>query len=178
MTKEAIGIVGTIAAGKDTAGDHLSSTLDIPSFQISATLKDICAESGIEPTRDNLIALGTKLAAEHGDGFLVEHILERMPDRAIITGMRQLGQIALLESQSNLTLLSIDADPLVRFERARNNGKLGEATTVEAFVAREQQENSPPNAQRLFEVMKRADYHVTNNQSLEDLYAGLDDIFS
>jgi len=95
VTKEVIGIIGTIAAGKDTAGNHISDVLHIPSFQISSPLKEIGAENGVEPTRDNLIALGTHLPVEHGDGYLAEYILERMLDRAVITGMRQLGQIAV-----------------------------------------------------------------------------------
>lgn len=178
MTKEVIGVVGTIGAGKDTAGDYISDVLKIPSFQISSPLKKICAEKGVESTRDNLIVLGTQLVAEHGDGYLAEYILERMPDRAVITGMRQLGQIALLESRSNLTLLSIDADSSIRFERAKKNDKLGEAKTLEEFIQREIAENSAPNAQRLFEVMDLAEYHLFNEGSVEDLYAQLDSIFA
>jgi dephospho-CoA kinase len=178
MTKEVIGIVGTIAVGKDTAGDHISDTLHIPSFQISFPLKEICIETGVEPTRDNLIALGTQLAVEHGDGYLAEYILERVPNRAIITGMRQLGQIAVLESHSSLTLLSIDADPSIRFERAKRNNKLGEAKILEEFVAREIAENSAPNAQRLFEVMNLAQYHLSNEGTIEELYSQLDSIFT
>jgi len=178
MTKEVIGIVGTIAAGKDTAGDHISNVLNVPLFQISSPLKQICTNNGVEPTRDNLIALGTQLAAEHGDGYLAEYILEQMPDRAVITGMRQLGQIAVLESRTDLTLLSIDASPSTRFERAKRNDKLGEARTLDEFVAREIAENSAPNAQRLFEVMDLAKYHLSNEASIEDLYAQLDLIFT
>lgn len=178
MTKEIIGIVGPIASGKDTAGDYLSGALHIPSFQISSSLKDICAESRVEPTRNNLILLGTQLAAEYGDGYLAEYILERAPDRAIITGMRQLGQIAVLKANSNLTLLSVDADPPIRFERAKKNGKLGEAKTLEEFVAHELAENTAPNAQRLFEVMRIADHHLVNEATIKDLHEQIDSILS
>lgn len=176
MNKEVIGIIGTIGAGKDTAGDYISGKLDIPSFQISSPLKKICAETGIEPIRENLIALGTKLADEHGDGYLAEYIIQHMPDRAIITGMRQLGQIAVLKSLSKLTLMSIDANSSMRFERVKNNNKLGEASTIDEFIYREKAENSAPNAQRLFECMELADYHLINEGNFEDLYAKLDKI--
>lgn len=178
MNKEVIGIIGTIGSGKDAAGDYISGKLDIPSFQISSPLKKICVETGIEPTRENLIALGTKLAYEHGDGYLAEYIIQHMPDRAIITGMRQLGQVAVLKSLSRLTLISIDANPSILFERVKNNNKLGEANTIDEFICREKAENSTPNAQRLFECMKLADYHLLNEGSLEDLYAKLDKILA
>jgi dephospho-CoA kinase len=176
MPKEVIGIIGTIGAGKDTAGDYIAEKLQIPSFQISYPLKQICAEINIEPTRENLIALGTKLATEYGDGYLAEYILKRVPEKAVITGMRQLGQITTLRSSSNLKLISINAAPSIRFERIKNTGKLGEASTLEEFITREQAENDTPNAQRLFECMKLVDYHVTNDTSLEELYAQLDEI--
>lgn len=178
MSKEVIGIIGTIGAGKDEAGDYIAHKLHIPSFQISSPLKQICLETGIEPTRDNLIALGTKLASEHGDGYLAEYILEYMPEKAVITGMRQLGQIAVLKSTSHLTLISVDAEPAVRFERVKHNGKLGEATTIEEFIAREHAENSVPNAQRLFECMKLADYHLTNESSIEELHSQINKILA
>lgn len=176
MPKEVIGIVGPISAGKDEAGNYIARKLNIPSFQISSPLKKICMDSGIEPTRDNLIALGTKLAGEHGDGYLAEYILEHMPEKAVITGIRQLGQIDVLRSESRLILISIEADPTIRFERVRRDNKLGEATTLEEFIMKERMENSPPNAQRLFECMELADYHIMNEGSLDELYAQIDKI--
>ena len=178
MSKEVIGIIGTIGAGKDMAGDYLSDKLHIPSFQISSPLKQICTESGIDPTRENLIKLGTALASEHGDGYLAKYILEHMPGKAVITGMRQLGQVAVLKSFSKLTLISIDADPAIRFKRVKDSDKQGEANTLDEFIARELAENSAPNAQRLFACMNLADYHLTNEGSLEDLYAQLDGLLN
>lgn len=174
MSKEVIGIIGTIGAGKDTAGDYIAKKLGIPSFQISMPLKQLCADTGVEPTRENLIALGTRLAAEQGDGYLAEYILEHMPRAAVITGMRQLGQIAALRASSNLRLIAIDADPQLRFARVMRENKPGEAATLDEFTRREQAENNPPNAQRLFACMKLADYHLTNDGSFDDLYDALD----
>ena len=174
MKKEVIGIVGTIASGKDKAGDYIAKKLQIPSFQISSPLKQICEKDGIEPTRENLIKLGTQLAEKHGDSYLAEYIVNQIEKAGVITGMRQLGQIDLLKATTHLKIISIDSDPSIRFERAKRNGKLGEAQSIEEFIAREIAENSPPNAQRLFEVMQLADFHIDNNGSVADLYAKID----
>lgn len=176
MSKEIIGIIGPIGAGKDEAGDYISKKLNIPSFQISYPLKQICADEGVEPTRDNLIALGTKLANEHGDGYLAEYLVQKMPDKAIVTGMRQLGQIAVFKTCSNFKLISIDASPEIRFERIKQQAKLGEADTLEEFISREKAENSSPNAQRLFECMDLADYQIVNENTLDDLHLKIDEI--
>lgn len=174
MSKKVIGVIGTIGAGKDTAGDYLSKKLDIPSFQISSPLKRLLAESNQEPSRENLIALGTKLAVEKGEGYLAEYIIAHGPNSMIITGMRQLGQIYFLKSSTQLKLISIDASPEVRFQRVKQNGKIGEADTLEEFIEREIAENSHPNAQRLFECMDLADYQIINEGSLKELYSQLD----
>ena len=176
MSKQVIGIVGTIGAGKDTAGDYLAKQLNIPIYQISAPLKMLCTEKGLEATRENLIALGTKLAAEKGEGYLAEYIVGYAPDSFIITGMRQLGQISFLKSSTEFKLVSIDAKPEIRFERIKRNSKIGEADSLVDFNAREKAENNPPNIQRLFECMKLADYHIINEGSLDDLYAQFDSL--
>lgn len=174
VKKEVLGVIGPIRAGKDTASDYLSDKLDIPHFQISSPLELISQERGVEPTRENLIALGTEVAKQHGDGYLAQYLLDCAPTVSIMTGMRQLGQLAVLRSSARLTLISIDAYPAVRFGRSLSDPKPGEATTVEEFIAREIAENSPPNAQRLFECMGQADHPLLNNGTKDELYAALD----
>ncbi len=177
MANHVIGIIGPIAAGKDIAGQYLAHQLGLPVYQISAPLKEICAGMGMELTRENLVALGTKLAAEKGESYLAEYIVAKAPeDRIIITGMRQLAQIHYLQSSAGLTLVSIDAQPSLRYERAKTGSRVSEASTLEEFIADEQAENSPPNVQRLFECMKLADHHITNNGSFEELHAALDSL--
>ena len=177
MTRRVIAIIGTIGAGKDTAGNYLTSKLAIPSYQISAPLKEICAKRGLELTRENLVALGTELAAEKGESYFAEYIISHaIADTIIITGMRQLGQINFLRSRVDMTLIAIDADPAKRYERSKKAAVVGEANTLEEFVAKEQAENSPPNVQRLFECMDLADYHIVNNGTPQELYDEIDRI--
>lgn len=165
--KEVIGIVGPICAGKDVAGEYISEQMDIPVYQISSPLKEICKERNMPAEMDNLIKTGSELAHKHSDGCLERYILDNLVEnRIIITGMRQLGQLALLNAETNLFLLSVDASAEVRFERSKLSGKLGEATDFEVFKRKEIIENSPPNPQRLFDCMQRANFEIINNNSL------------
>lgn len=176
MTKQVIGIIGTICAGKDTAGNYLAQRLNWPSYQISGPLKDLLMERGEQLSRENLIRLGSWLALEKGPAYLAEHILTRAPDKFIVTGMRQLEQIRYLRSSCNLLLIAIDANPKIRFQRVQQTNKLGEADSLEELIAREKAENSPPNTQRLFECLKLADLVLKNEGSVEELYTQLDTI--
>lgn len=173
--KKILGIIGPIGSGKDIAAEYLSHKLRIPTFQISSPLKIIAAERNIEPTRQNLIALGTTIANEKGPAFLAEYILEQIPTIWIITGMRQLAQIEYLRNNSDFLLLSIDAAPDLRFDRCRTRNKIGEETTLKNFIVKEQEENSGANVQRLFECMKLADISFVNDWDIQSLYAWIDE---
>lgn len=173
--KTILGVIGTIGAGKDTAAEHISKKLNIQVFQISQPLKDIAKERGIEPKRENLIRIGSDLVKEKGPAFLAELSFKKIDSNlGIITGIRVLEIIDWFRENTNFILLSISADPKIRFKRSIERGKLGEAETLEGFIINEQKENSPPNSQRLFECMKFADYTIENDGDLDSFYTKID----
>jgi len=174
--RKIIGIIGTIGAGKDFAAEYIAKKFGLPILQISQPVRDIAKEKNIEPTRLNLVELGSRIAEEKGDDYLVKFLLQTNNVDAIITGMRQLGQIECLKKEVNLTLIAIDADPVIRFERTKTRGKAGEASNVEEFIEWERKENSAPHVQRLFECLKLADYKIENNGTREELYKKIDRI--
>lgn len=180
MTKKqlVIGVIGPIGAGKDTSGRYLSEKMKIPVFQISSVLKSICHEKGINPTRDNLIKLGSELGKKFGDGYLAEFLHKNNKSDFVVTGLRQLGQIKYFRSHTNFTLITIDAEPSIRFRRALQNPKFGEAETLEEFNKREKAENSPPNMQRLFDCMRQADFKIKNESTEKNLHTQLDKIIN
>jgi len=174
--KIVIGITGTIGAGKDVVAEYISKKLNVPALQISQPLKDIARELGIKITRENLVELGTKITKERGNDYLAVVLLERAPSIAVFSGMRELAQLQYLRDHARLILIAVDAAAEVRFARAQKRGKIGEAGSLEDFVRHEQEENSPPHTQRLFECMKLAQYHIDNENTLENLYNEVDDI--
>ncbi|MFA6586091.1 MAG: AAA family ATPase [Candidatus Paceibacterota bacterium] len=174
--KKVIGIVGGISSGKDTAAKYISEKLNIPAFEMSQPLKDIARERNIELTRENLVALGTPLAQEFGADYFAKILLGKIDSAGIFAGMRQIAQIEYLKNNSNFILISIEADPKIRFQRTLARAKLGEATNLEEFIRNEINENSGERIQRLFEIMKMADIHIENNGSLENFYNQIDNI--
>jgi dephospho-CoA kinase len=173
--KTIIGITEAIGSGKDTVADYISEKLKIPAFQISQPLKDLAAEKGIEPNRENLIKLGNEVFREKGPNFFVEVLISKAPENLmIISGSRIPSVLEYMRDNYNLILLGVTADPEIRFERSVLRDKLGEAKNFEEFMEREKIENSPPNAQRIFECLEMSDYTIENNDSLEVLYEKVD----
>lgn len=173
--KTIIAIIGTIGSGKDTVAEYISKKLTIPAFQISQPLKDYAKEHNIEPTRENLIQIGSKLVKENGPVYFLKIIINQASgDFMIITGIRMTEIIEYMRKNYNLILLAIVAEPQIRFDRCMARGKLGEAKTLEEFIKNERKENSAPNIQRLFECIKLADYTIDNNTDTKTLFNKVD----
>lgn len=174
--KKLICIVGPIGSGKDTVAEYISQKIGIPALQISQPLKDFASERGLEPTRENLIKLGNEVLEANGPEFFVERLLQKVSENLlIVTGVRIPAILEYMQERYAVILLSLTADPKIRFERSVMRNKLGEAKTFDEFLENEQVENSAPNAQRVFECMELADYSITNDGTVEELYKKVDE---
>lgn len=174
--KKIIGIVGPIGSGKDTAAEFIGQKIKTKVFTISQFLKEIAAKRGIEPTRENLIKLGTQTGLDQGEDYLARIVLEKVSSTGVLAGIRFTKIIEFLKANSEFILIAVSADPQIRFQRAQARDRLGEASTFEEFIANEQKENSAPNIQRVFECMKMAKYQVGNDGTQDEFYIKLEEI--
>lgn len=173
MSLEVIAFTGPKYSGKDTAAAYVGKELELPVVQISAPLREICRERGQELTRENLIRIGAELAGKYGDDYLARLALERVEGNFLLTGVRQVGQIALLRSEAKLQLVAVTADVNKRFERAKQSAS-EDAKTLEEFIVQEDRENRPPNPQDVYACMDEAKWTIKNNGSIADLQEELE----
>jgi len=172
-----IGVIGTNASGKDTVAAYISKKINFKVYELSRPLKEIAVERKIPLVRANLIELGTELSREYGEGYLATLLLKRVNEKAVITGMREVKQLEIFTDNSDyFVLIAVDAKPELRFARSKLRNGIKEGDNLEDFIEIELKENSGYHTQRLFECMKLADYKVTNNGSLEELYKQVDNI--
>lgn len=156
---------------------YIGTRLDVPVMEISKYIKDKVRDAGQEITRLNVMDMGYKIAKEEGEDIIAIKYLEVMPEVAVISGFRQLAQLDYLEKNSNLILISVEADPQIRFDRVHARGTVQELPTLEKFQEHELHENSDPQSpMRLFECIKRAKFHITNDSTLENLYKNTDEV--
>lgn len=175
--KRIIGITGPIGSGKDTAAEYMAHKLGVSVWQISAPLKDKVREAGLVVSRENVMDMGYKIAAEHGEDYLAKLFLEQAGELGIVSGIRQLKQIEYLKTNSDFTMIAVTADGALRFARVQARGTVLELPTLVAFLAHEEHENTDPQSpMRLFECMKQADYTIKNDGDLESLYKKVDEV--
>jgi dephospho-CoA kinase len=170
-----IGLTGRNAAGKGTIADLLIKRKFIY-HSLSDTLRDELNKRKMEESRDNLILIGNKLRTQGGPGVLADLMVKKLstPDNHIVDSIRNPSEVHSLRmdySEHKFILISIDADPRVRFERLKKRDRKGDSNSWEQFIHQEKLEEASedPNKQQLFATIKEADYNIDNSSSLTDL---------
>jgi len=176
-----IGFTGPNAAGKGEAIRYLVDNHCFTAFSLSDILRAELKERGIESGRDSLIRMGNELREKEGAAVLAARTaakIKNMP-QAVIDSIRNPAEIEELRgSLKNFTLIGIDADARVRYERAVKRSREGEnRISFEGFKAKEELENSTDkNAQQLKKCFEMSDIKIDNSKDTASLFAQLEKI--
>jgi dCMP deaminase len=174
-----IGLTGKNGSGKTAVSEYLKSR-GFTYYSLSDEIRAEIRKRGQEITRDILIKTGNELRSSLGSGVLAERILSVLDNdhNFIIDSIRNPYEVETLKRRKDFTLLALEADPNIRFERSRLRGREFAAQTLEQFLQEEGRElnsNNPAN-QQLNATMRAADIVVTNNGTLEELYRKLEEL--
>ena len=183
-----IGITGTLGAGKGAVVDYLVQQNNFLHFSVRSYLTEIIVEREMPVNRDSMVLVANELRAANGPSYLAEQLLVKAVDKmstlsmseeggAIIESIRTIGEVeALRSSGHSFVLLAVDADPKLRYERVVLRKSATDQVTFEQFISDENREmnNNEPHKQNLQECIKRSDYTLRNEGTLEELHAQVD----
>lgn len=117
-----IGITGAFGSGKSTASDFFE-TKGFEKIVLSSFLEQEAKKRGLPITRRILQDIGNQWREIYGNGFLAQKALEYLEQknarRAVIDGIRNVGEIEEFKKNSNFTLVAINASTKLRFERLK-----------------------------------------------------------
>ena len=175
MKKIIIGITGTHASGKDTVADYISKKYNLKSYSTSDEVRYEATKQGVDHSRASMFILANKIRKEFCAGELARRALGRISDDedvALVTGIRNIGEIEYLRERSNFYLISVDAPIEVRYERAIKRERAGDGKTLEEFrLAEEKEMYASEVGQQLIPCMRTADYFIINKGTLSELEA-------
>ncbi len=175
-----IGITGSDGGGKGTVVEYLVSK----GFTHYSSREFIVAEierQGLQSDRNQMRLTANELRAKYGNEFVVKQAYEKAKvegkDKVVIESIRALAEAEYLKAQGGI-LLSVDADPAVRYERVQARRSDTDKVTFEQFLAHEELEkNDPdPSGMQKAKVMQMADYTIMNESTLEDLQTKVDEL--
>lgn len=169
-----IGITGAFGSGKSTASNFFNQK-GFTKLTLSSFLEEEAKKRGIKKiTRRILQDIGNKWRKGQGKGVLakkaIEFIKKNKINKAVIDGIRNVGEIDMLRENGNLILLSIVADREVRFNRLKVL-KRRENLNWELFTKLDRRDlglGQKESGLHVAECIALADYFIDNNSSIED----------
>ena len=165
-----IGLTGRNASGKTTAGQVLA-TRGFSYLSLSDVIREEAKKRDLPEVRENMIALGNELRERHGPGALGELTVARMQsDRNyVVDSIRHPAEVMALKKAGSFSLFHIFAPLEVRFARALDRDRAGDARTLQDFIRQEEREFASSNAaaQQLLETERLANRVIENSGTLD-----------
>ncbi|HYV97686.1 MAG TPA: deaminase [Gemmatimonadaceae bacterium] len=169
-----IGLTGRNAGGKTTAVEVLGRK-GFYALSLSDVIREEAKKRGLEPVRENLIALGNELRERHGPGALADLTVAAMqPDRNYaVDSIRHPAEVAALRKSGSFTLFHVMAPLEARFARSKARARPGDAQTLQEFIRQEEREfvSSNAAAQQLLETEQLANRRIDNDGTLDEFTA-------
>jgi dephospho-CoA kinase len=178
-----LGITGTDGGGKGTVVDYLVQQKGFVHYSARDIWVEEITRQGLENNRANMRLMANKLRAMHGYDYLITYYLEKMkrenPEHVIIDSLRATAEADALKANGG-TLLAVDADPKIRYERIQARQSSSDHITFEEFVAHEalEMDDPDPAGMQKAKVIQMADYVITNNGTLAELHVQIEQILA
>jgi len=180
-----IGLVGTSGSGKTTTACYLKKK-GYYSITLSDYIKKEARKKGCKRFSKKLLQdLGNKMRAEFGPQILaqlaVKDTRESNTKKAVIDGIRNVYEVAFLETEDRFFLLGIDAGPNIRYQRIiKSKGKkwVGEFEDFLKIEKRDSELGKKEIGLRVKDCLKRAYKIIKNNKTIEDFYSQLDKLLT
>lgn len=173
---EIIGIAGTNGSGKDTLGQILADDYGWLFVSGADFLRDEAKRRNLPIEREVLRTISAEWRRRYGLGVLVDKAVEiyKKADGQyrglVVSPMRNPGEAQYVKDLGG-TLVWVDADPKIRYERISKRQRSAEdQKTFKEFLKEEQAEMKPSGDEAtlsLSGVKVKADTFLENNDSLK-----------
>jgi len=176
-----IGITGTLGAGKGTIVEYLVAEKGFVHYSVRAYLLEKIREQGLPENRDSMFRLANELRASHGPSYVTDQLYSRAMvagKNCVIESIRTPGEIDSLRAKGHFTLLAVDADPEIRFQRVVLRQSETDRVDRATFMENEEREMNAddPNKQNLRKCIQMADFILMNNGTKKDLVLQLEKV--
>lgn len=169
-----LGVTGTDGAGKGTVVALLVSKHGYTHYSSREFIVAEIERQGLPVTRNQMRLIANEMRAQYGNDFVVRQAFERAQEEGkssvVIESVRTIAEAEYLKAHGGL-LLSVDADPEVRYARVQKRRSASDQVTYEQFLAHEELEKNDPDAHGMqkAKVMEMADYTISNGGTIEAL---------
>ncbi|MEK7071052.1 MAG: hypothetical protein AAB966_04550, partial [Patescibacteria group bacterium] len=105
-----IGVTGTHASGKDTVAEYICKKYNTTNYSTSEEIGYELTTRGMDHSRPNKFTVANEIRETLGTGELAKRALIRVKeDIAVVSALRNIGEIEYLKQNSNFYLIAVDA---------------------------------------------------------------------
>ena len=173
-----LGIVGSIASGKEAVADYLKKEYGFVSFSLSFVVHQERERRKIkEFTRQTLQDIGNDLRKKYGRDILARRAISYFNNlkntKIIIEGIRNPAEVKYLKTLPNFILIGVKTRKELRFKRLLKRAKPWDPRTWEEFLEidkRDWGEGEDDSGQQVGKCLAMADFVLTNNGTKKELY--------
>jgi dephospho-CoA kinase len=176
MPNHILGIVGTPGSGKSYVTEYIINHYGGDHFRFSDFLSHVLTKMNLPQTRENMIKMSVSLRSEFGDDLFSHAVaaeaLRSEADLVLVDGIRRLGDLAAFRPMPNFTLIGVNADAKLRYERMKKRGE--KATETNMTWEQFEQEEKAPTEVTIPETMTYANETILNDGTRDELDAKID----
>lgn len=181
-TKMIIGIVGTLAAGKDEVAKYLVSKEATHVSLSNEILKEI-KKRKIPVTRKAYVEVANDLRSSVHFGVLAERALstlKKIPDFTVVSSIRNPGEIKVVLKYPDSYIIAVIASQKIRFARVRSRAKKGDIKTWREILSydREALRGNNSSDQQIEKCLMMTDFTIKNNGTIKELHKKIDKILN
>ncbi|OGG78249.1 hypothetical protein A3A36_02125 [Candidatus Kaiserbacteria bacterium RIFCSPLOWO2_01_FULL_52_12b] len=174
-----LGVTGINGAGKGTVVEYLVQK-GFKHYWVREFLVEEIKRRGLRVDRSSMREVANDLRQKHGPSYVIETLYARAQDEgtnALIESVRVLGEANFLKDHG-VTLIAVDADRKVRYERVVARSSETDKVDFDTWVKEEEREWANTDAwdMDVVGVMKLADFTLQNNGTIEELHAQIDEV--
>lgn len=170
-----IGIIGTIASGKDAVANHISIKYKFSKIVLSNFLRQEAVKQKLKVSRDVLRKIQAELRKKHGEDYLINKAIEKISKSKsknfLLVGLRTPIDAAIAKEKLNAKIILVDAKPEIRYLRQKNRHRKGFSKTYEQFLHEEAIENATFDFHK---TKKYADFRLDNNGTIQEMNKNID----
>ncbi len=178
-----LGLVGLPGAGKTTIAKYLEKKGYVR-ITLSDFIKKEAEKHGIkEFTGEVLQDYGNQMREKFGPQILAQLAFKMLRtngyNKVVIDGIRNLYEVAYLQVENSFTLIGAAARPKIRYKRLldrSNKPWSGSFLDFLHYERREESLGSKETGLRVSECLKKADYSIENNKTIEELQRAVDGV--
>lgn len=171
-----LGLVGLPGAGKTTVAKYLERK-GYARITLSDFIKEEAKKQAVAAvSREDLQDYGNKMREQFGPQVLAQLAFKKIRTekygKVVIDGVRNLYEVAFLKVENNFSLIGVIAPPRIRYKRLLDRPNRPWSGTIADFLRNEHREESLGSKEiglRVRECLKKADYIIDNNKTIEEL---------